>query len=262
MTTQSKSTLRTRSLLSFSIFFIVLFLLTQIWTWASHKPEGEFIAPTFRSFLERNGKIWHSLFSSDREAPTFTPREKGMPARVNGDIGLLSPLDLANWKLEVIVNADDEKSQHLWITMDEIRQLPRVDSTIEFKCIEGWSQVISYTGVRFSDFLKHYKLGSHLPQAWEDGKLPGSRFSYVGLRTPDGEYYVSNDMESMLHPQTLLAYEMNGEALSVSHGAPLRLIIPVKYGIKSLKRIGQIFFSDQRPPDYWAEQGYDWFSGL
>jgi DMSO/TMAO reductase YedYZ molybdopterin-dependent catalytic subunit len=116
--------------------------------------------------------------------------------------------------------------------------------------------------VRFSDFLQHYKLGSHLPHAWEDGKLPSSRFLYVGLRTPDGEYYVSNDMESMLHPQTLLVYEMNGEALSNEHGAPLRLIIPVKYGIKSLKRIGQIFFSDHRPPDYWAEQGYDWFSGL
>ena len=41
-----------------------------------------------------------------------------------------------------------------------------------------------------------------------------------------------------------------------------RLVIPVKYGIKNLKRIGKIFFSDKRPRDYWAEQGYDWFAGL
>jgi DMSO/TMAO reductase YedYZ molybdopterin-dependent catalytic subunit len=69
-------------------------------------------------------------------------------------------------------------------------------------------------------------------------------------------------MESMLHPQTLLAYEMNGKPLSIAHGAPLRLIIPVKYGIKSLKRVGRITFARHRPPDYWAERGYDWFSGL
>jgi DMSO/TMAO reductase YedYZ molybdopterin-dependent catalytic subunit len=55
---------------------------------------------------------------------------------------------------------------------------------------------------------------------------------------------------------------MNGKPLGDKNGAPLRLIVPVKYGIKSLKRIGKIFFSDTRPKDYWAEQGYDWFSGL
>ena len=65
-----------------------------------------------------------------------------------------------------------------------------------------------------------------------------------------------------MHPQTLLAFEMNGENLRLKNGAPLRLVIPVKYGIKNIKRIGKIFFSDQRPPDYWAEQGYDWYAGL
>ncbi len=85
---------------------------------------------------------------------------------------------------------------------------------------------------------------------------------YVGMETPDGEYYVGLDMESALHPQTLLAYEMNDKPLTEEHGAPLRLIIPVKYGIKNLKRIGSINFSNQRPRDYWAEQGYDYYSGL
>ena len=65
-----------------------------------------------------------------------------------------------------------------------------------------------------------------------------------------------------MHPQTLLAYEMNGQPLTNDHGAPLGLIIPVKYGIKNLKRIGNSTFSDSRPKDYWAENGYDYDSGF
>ena len=93
-------------------------------------------------------------------------------------------------------------------------------------------------------------------------KEDGTYYQYVALETPDRGYYVSIDMESMLHPQTLLSYEMNGAPLSIENGAPLRLIIPIKYGIKSIKRVGKIYFSDTRPPDYWAERGYDWYSGL
>jgi DMSO/TMAO reductase YedYZ molybdopterin-dependent catalytic subunit len=68
-------------------------------------------------------------------------------------------------------------------------------------------------------------------------------------------------MPGAMHPQTLLCYEMNGKPLPMDQGYPLRLIIPVKYGIKSIKRIGSIYFSDQRPADYWAERGYDYYSG-
>ncbi|HXH75949.1 MAG TPA: molybdopterin-dependent oxidoreductase [Bacteriovoracaceae bacterium] len=93
-------------------------------------------------------------------------------------------------------------------------------------------------------------------------KSDGTYYAYVGFETPDKKYYVSIDMESMLHDQTLLTYEMNEAPISVKNGAPLRLLIPIKYGIKSLKRVGRIFFSDERPPDYWAEKGYDWYSGL
>ena len=82
------------------------------------------------------------------------------------------------------------------------------------------------------------------------------------MNTPDGVYYVSVDMPSALHPQTLLAWEMNGEPLTEEHGAPLRLVIPVKYGIKNIKRIGRIEYTDTRPKDYWEERGYDWYAGL
>ena len=71
-----------------------------------------------------------------------------------------------------------------------------------------------------------------------------------------------NAAASALHPQTLLCYEMNGKPLEEKHGAPLRLVIPVKYGIKNIKLITRIAYSVHRPVDYWAEQGYDWYAGL
>ena len=55
---------------------------------------------------------------------------------------------------------------------------------------------------------------------------------------------------------------MNGAPLTSAHGAPLRLVIPVKYGVKNIKRIGNITYSDQRLEDYWANEGYDWYAGL
>ena len=79
---------------------------------------------------------------------------------------------------------------------------------------------------------------------------------------PAEDYYVGIDMPSALHPQTLLAYEMNGKTLEDRHGAPLRLVVPVKYGIKNIKRIGKIAYTNEQPADYWAEQGYDYYSGL
>jgi DMSO/TMAO reductase YedYZ molybdopterin-dependent catalytic subunit len=84
----------------------------------------------------------------------------------------------------------------------------------------------------------------------------------VSTETPDAQYYVGLDMKSALHPQTLLCYERNGNTLEDEHGAPLRLVMPVKYGIKNIKRIGVIRYTNSRPKDYWAEEGYDWFSGL
>jgi DMSO/TMAO reductase YedYZ molybdopterin-dependent catalytic subunit len=54
---------------------------------------------------------------------------------------------------------------------------------------------------------------------------------------------------------------MNGAPLPLLHGAPLRLAIPVKYGIKNIKRIGTIRYTTVRPADFWAERGYDWYAG-
>ena len=74
-------------------------------------------------------------------------------------------------------------------------------------------------------------------------------------------YYVGLDVASAMHPQTLLAWALNGEPLTWNHGAPLRLAIPIKYGVKNIKRIATIRWTNVRPTDYWGERGYDWYCG-
>jgi thiosulfate reductase cytochrome b subunit len=230
---------------SFVIFAILLACGAGLWTWLSNRPLVNETPAPFRAALNFNGKIWKTLFNV-KKINVCKPPPIGQSPRVNGDIGL-NKMDLAKWQLHVIANQDDPSSTPITITMDDIRKLPRSEISTELMCIEGWSEPMTFAGVKFSDFMKAYNI---------------SLKSYVGLATPDGEYYVSIDMASMLHEQTLLAYEMNGKPLADENGAPLRLAIPIKYGIKNLKRIGQIVFSEKRPPDYWYERGYDWYAGL
>jgi len=166
----------------------------------------------------------------------------------NGDYGLDDDMDPEAWRLQV--NTGKSTGLSLTLTLNDIKALPRVTEIVKFYCIEGWSTVVKWTGTRFSDFTQnYYHPGTRLPQ-------------YVYMETPDSTYYVGLDSKSAMHPQTLLCYERNGQPLEDEHGAPLRLVMPVKYGIKNIKRIGLIRYTDSRPKDYWAERGYDWFAGL
>lgn len=233
-----------------SLLIGALSLLLIVITFTNaQKGERDGEAPKLlRNSFYWNESVWKILSSSNRLSVSKDRPPKGKQPRINGMLGLESDLNLTHYKVEV--NSGGKK---LNLNIDAFKVVPKVEYSTDFRCIEGWSEVTHYGGSRFSDFMKFYDLGK---------KNDGTYYSYVGLMTPDGEYYVSLDMESMLHDQTVLAYEMNGKPLSLENGFPIRLIIPIKYGIKSLKRIGRIFFSDTRPPDYWADRGYDWYSGL
>ena len=140
----------------------------------------------------------------------------------------------------------------LLLTMADVLQLPRHEMVTQFVCIEGWSQIVHWAGMRMRDFLELY------PPARIDGRMP----KYVYMETPDGDYYTGYDMEVCLHPQTLLVTEMMGAPLTQFHGAPLRLHMPTKYGYKQIKRIGLIAYTNDKPDDYWTKLGYDWYAGL
>jgi hypothetical protein len=141
----------------------------------------------------------------------------------------------------------------LLLSMDDLtRQLPKVELVMQFKCIEGWSNITQWAGFRFRDLLELY------PPQPINGRDP----RYVYLETPDGNYYGGYDLSMARHPQTLLVTEMHGAPLAQEHGAPIRLYTPLKYGYKQIKRIGLIAYTNLKPDDYWTKLGYDWYAGL
>jgi len=216
------------------------------WEWLQSRPQEDHLPWPLRKGLELNESFAKTYFGEARLIREF-PREAAGDIRPNGDVGIDDDdFEPSAWKLNVAGLAGGP----LDLALADITALPRVELTAEFKCIEGWSNVVNWTGARLADLVKKYP-----PK-----DMTGS--SYVSLETPDGEYYVGLDVPSAIHPQTLLAYEMNGQPLNSDHGAPLRLVIPVKYGIKNLKRVGRLAFTRERPKDYWAERGYDWYAGF
>ena len=264
VTGSEASTPRRHQFQSFGTLLVFLAVVT-IGLIALRKVElDQNIPRPLRIVLDLNAKLGHEFLDpnkTDRLPPQ--PSVRGKKARENGDAGLAQPMDVANWRLHVVTQslARTEAPGRIF-QISDITGLPKTEITVEFKCIEGWSEIMSFAGVPFMDFLKANRLGTKSGAEIDLVHRPDDLYRYVGLETPDGEYYVAIDMKSALNPQTLLAYEQNGEPLTVAHGAPLRLYIPNKYGVKSLKRIGTITFSDTRPRDYWHEDGYDWFIGL
>ena len=233
------------------------------WRWFIDRPAVEGIPGPLRQVLDFNAGLTNEYYKNTRLAPEFA-KSRARPPRANGDVGIGGEgFDPAAWRLQVHGYAPaGSAARHQTFTLEQIKALPRTEITTELKCIEGWSVIVNWVGVRFSDFLKHYPLATSSGQPIPDpSRPPQDAAPFVGLTTPDDAYYVGLETTSALHPQTLLCYEMNGQPLTLEHGAPLRLVTPLKYGIKHIKRIGTIAFADTRPKDYWAEQGYDWHAG-
>ena len=250
MTEISVSRDQLRRRLTRSVLAGALFLVCALGTFIFIRfgPQKDRLPVALRDVQKLNEKVGRKLVSNPGHAPFKTAPPRGKAPRVNGLIGLADDVDAETYRITV-----ESGTKSVELKMEDIEVLPRTESTTDFKCVEGWTEVFQYAGVRFSDFMKAEGVGLH-----EDG----TPYPYVGMETPDKKYFVSMDINSMMSPDTVLAYEMNGDELAVENGYPLRLMIPSKYGIKNLKRIGRIFFSDTRPPDYWQKRGYDWFAGL
>jgi DMSO/TMAO reductase YedYZ molybdopterin-dependent catalytic subunit len=229
------------------------------WRWLTTAAAEDGVPWPLRRALRFNQSLAEALGAPHQMAPTFPAQSAQGPARTNGDIGLAGDVDGATWKLSV---QHEGRGAGQTIPLRGVQELPRLDLVTELKCVEGWSEVIHFGGVRFRDFVTRFGLATRSGRAPDPVGNPQDLFRYVYLATPDEAYYVGLDMASALHPQTLLCDTMNGEPLAREHGAPLRLYLAVKYGYKSLKRVGLIRFQDERPADYWAARGYDWYAGL
>jgi DMSO/TMAO reductase YedYZ molybdopterin-dependent catalytic subunit len=213
--------------------------------WLATREEEGGIPWPFRRVQRANEALSRGIFFSDKHlAPEFPIDQAETDVRVNENIGMSPGVSREN----LVVKTGGMSRPAVDVPLAEIISMAKTEHVTELKCIEGWSEIVHWGGTRFRDFAKAYP--------------PAPGMKYVSMETLDGKYFVGLDLESAMHPQTLLCYEMSGAALTGEHGAPLRLCIPTKYGIKNIKQIGKIEYTVERPKDYWAERGYDWYAGL
>lgn len=206
---------------------------------------GDLGRPRLQRFSRFNDWLSGVLFSSDRMARTYDPSERSssFPAY---HISAMTPTldDPAAWRLEVGGMVERPAS----LSLDDIRGRARLDYTVKHHCVEGWSAIASWAGLPFRDLADMV------------GVRPEAR--YARFDSFDAGYYNGWDLESALHPQTMLAYEFNDEPLAPDHGAPVRLYAPHKLGYKLTKYLTRITFTDERPGGYWEDQGYPWYGGV
>jgi DMSO/TMAO reductase YedYZ molybdopterin-dependent catalytic subunit len=192
-----------------------------------------------------NRKVDEALFSPNRLAPELpaseqTP-EKAFPSYFISDS---MPFPPPNWTLKV----GGLVGKPMTFTLDQLRQMPRTEMRVRHHCVEGWSAVAAWSGVRLSEIAKVVGVD---PKA-----------KYVEFRSFDSDYWSSWDLASGLHPQTLLAYGMNGNQLYPDHGAPLRVYSAVKLGYKMVKYLTAVNFMATANGGYWENQGYEWYGGV
>jgi DMSO/TMAO reductase YedYZ molybdopterin-dependent catalytic subunit len=148
------------------------------------------------------------------------------------------------WRLEVSGLVDNPLS----LSLSDLADLPRIGYKLDHFCVEGWTAVATRTGVRLSDLAKLAKVQR------------GAR--YVDFRSFDDDYHESWDIESAMHPQTLVVYAQDGRYLNPAWGAPARIYSPTKLGYKNTKYLTKIVFMPERNGGYWSDYGYEWYGGV
>lgn len=133
------------------------------------------------------------------------------------------------------------------LSLADLQRLPQVSNRVNHYCVEGWTAVETWTGVPFSELARLVR--------------PDPKARYVDFASFDDDYHESWDIESATHPQTVVAYGLDGKMLEPAHGAPARLFSPVKLGYKNTKYLTKISFMAAPNGGYWTDRGYEWYGG-
>jgi DMSO/TMAO reductase YedYZ molybdopterin-dependent catalytic subunit len=223
-------------------------------------------SPTFREILtsaERATKSLQRLVLGERAlAPEYSVSELSKSFKANGstnpgDADYLAHVasSFADWRLEI----GGLVERPVKLSLDELRRLPSRTQITRHDCVEGWSAIGQWTGVQLGPLLQ------------SAGLKPDARYAVFHCADSLGHgerYYESIDLIDVFHPQTILAYEMNGAALPVAHGAPLRLRVERQLGYKMAKYVMGIevvsSFASMRGGrgGFWEDRGYEWYAGI
>ncbi len=206
--------------------------------------DGQSVEAMLMAISRFNDGAQGFLFHPNRLAPEYTEAMITRPFPFNAyyRVDEVRPAP-ANYTLKIGGLVDDKRP----VTLESLHAMPQFDQITRHVCVEGWSAIGRWGGVRFSDFLK--RIGAD------------TRAKYVGFKCFD-DYYTSIDMATALHPQTQLSLTYDGQIMPARYGYPMKLRMPTKLGFKNPKYIAEIYVTNDYPGGYWEDQGYNWFGGL
>src|SRR5882724_1464509 len=191
--------------------------------------------------LRIDDDVAEALYSGTRSVPTYTKSQiTSLKNNYNG--ATPDPGYISAWTLTL-----DGLASGLSISLDVrnlLTRFPVHEQITRLVCVEGWSAIAWWAGLRFDDLLRAYS-----PMSQAKWARVESSVNLDSTGNPD-PYFMSLDLATARHPQTLLATHFNGQPLIVDHGAPLRLLVPVKLGLKNVKAITKITYSAEEPEDY------------
>jgi len=205
---------------------------------------GKRLQPLFDKVIDANNRAGERLLAIRHAEVNPLQLEHGqMPAYFISE-GMPLLKDPAAWRLEVggLVRKPTQ------FTPEMLAALPHLNYSITHHCVEGWSVVKRWGGVPFT------MIGALVE--------PKPEAKYVQFDSFDSDYMNGWDIESAMHPQTILADSFEGKPITPAHGAPLRLYSPIKLGYKLTKYLTRVTFTDKKPGGYWEDRGYPWFGGL
>jgi DMSO/TMAO reductase YedYZ molybdopterin-dependent catalytic subunit len=203
--------------------------------------------------LRIDDDVAEALYSTTRRVPTYT-KSQITPLVNNYNGATPDPGYVSGWKLTL-----EGLASGLSTSLDIRNLLTRFsvhEQITRLVCVEGWSAIAWWAGLRFDDLLRAYPPTSQAKWARVESSV-----NLDASGNPD-PYFMSLDLATARHPQTLLATHFNGQPLTVDHGAPLRLLVPVKLGLKNVKAVTRIRYVAEEPRDYWAERGYSRYDGI
>ena len=198
-----------------------------------------------QAFEPLNQRLEELLLNPQQPVPEFSISAIEPKALIINSYRFTPKIDTVKFRLLVEGDVDNPLS----LSMADIQEMPHTSMIIRHVCVEGWAAIVQWGGLQLRDIVALAK--------------PKSNVRYIYFESADG-YYESWDIASALHPQTLMAYEKNGQPLPVENGAPLRLASPIKLGYKQSKWVTRIVLVEKLLPikGYWEDQGYEWFAGL
>ena len=198
-----------------------------------------------RKISEFNDGAQALLFNPNTLAPTYPESAITRPFPFNAyyDEDDAPEVDGETFKLIVGGRVENKKP---W-TLPELYALPQEKQITRLICVEGWSAIGSWTGVRLSEFLR--RVGADMTA------------KYVWFRCAEG-YTNTIDMPTALHSQTQLSFKFGDEILPRAYGFPMKCRMPTKLGFKNPKYIVELAVLNEDRGGYWENQGYNWHSGL